>query len=465
MAVRHRLLFKDKPTTASDWHRLRSWRRHLPDFTWLFVLHGFLFWVAYFTLISIVWGAYNTWLVPLGAPSWPESSRLGLTWQVLNLTNFALSLLMIFRTNSAYARWWEARTAWGLIIALARNLVRQAAAWFPPKEQAALEMVGRLTAALPYALRVHLLEAEQDYALHPQDLPADLKVVLTPEEATWVLRWRHRPMAAAQLLADCVAAVEVTPIQRTALDMVIAEYVRLMGACERIERTAIPAAYTRHTSRFLIVWLTLLPFSLWEVYGWASPALQAIISFLLIGVENIGIQIEEPFAVLPLMAYCDAIRKDVEEVLANTDGGRKLVARVRAEGALTWPHVHRHHMLGLRLTSQSSFRLITFSPRYRQQKRRRLCSNVVSEQRTTWLQQGGDAVVRDHDAIILLAGGLTPDGGCPLWVKRRLDAAMHVQRQQGRPFCVAGEAHHTNSLCWTNTLGMFCTSPRFVLIT
>lgn len=50
-----------------------------------------------------------------------------------------------------------------------------------------------------------------------------------------------------------------------------------------------------------MVWLTLLPFALWDIYGWASPGLQAIISFLLIGVENIGIQIEEPFAVRGLI--------------------------------------------------------------------------------------------------------------------------------------------------------------------
>lgn len=66
---------------------------------------------------------------PRGAPKWPGPSHRGLAWQVLSMTSFALSLLMIFRTNSCYARWWEARTAWGLVVAAARNLVRQAAAW------------------------------------------------------------------------------------------------------------------------------------------------------------------------------------------------------------------------------------------------------------------------------------------------------------------------------------------------
>ena len=66
---------------------------------------------------------------PRGAPDWPGPTHRGLAWQVLSMTSFALSLLMIFRTNSCYTRWWEARTAWGLVVAAARNLVRQSAAW------------------------------------------------------------------------------------------------------------------------------------------------------------------------------------------------------------------------------------------------------------------------------------------------------------------------------------------------
>ena len=69
---------------------------------------------------------------PRGAPDWPGPTHRGLAWQVLSMTSFALSLLMIFRTNSCYARWWEARTAWGLVVAAARNLVRQSAAWRAP---------------------------------------------------------------------------------------------------------------------------------------------------------------------------------------------------------------------------------------------------------------------------------------------------------------------------------------------
>jgi len=74
--------------------------------------------------------------------------------------------------------------------------------------------------------------------------------VLTEDEAAWVLAWQHRPDGTAQLLGDTIRAVRgLGAYERVALDELVSEYVRLMGACERIERTAIPQAYTRHLSR------------------------------------------------------------------------------------------------------------------------------------------------------------------------------------------------------------------------
>lgn len=44
-----------------------------------------------------------------------------------------------------------------------------------------------------------------------------------------------------------------------------------------------PFADTRHTSRFMVIWLTLVPFTLWEPCGWATVPLCLIIAFLLLG--------------------------------------------------------------------------------------------------------------------------------------------------------------------------------------
>ena len=60
----------------------------------------------------------------------------------------------------------------------------------------------------------------------------------------------------------------------------------------------------RHTSRFLLLYLSLTPLLMWERCGWATVPFTALVSFLLLGTENIGAQIEEPFTVLPMGAMC-----------------------------------------------------------------------------------------------------------------------------------------------------------------
>ena len=76
----------------------------------------------------------------------------------------------------------------------------------------------------------------------------------------------------------------------------------------------------RHTSRFLLWWLTGFPFAAWSSYGWVTPFVTAVVTFLLLGVENIGIQIEEPFEVLPIEAITAACIASVHENLERHHG-------------------------------------------------------------------------------------------------------------------------------------------------
>jgi len=83
-----------------------------------------------------------------------------------------------------------------------------------------------------------------------------------------------------------------------------------VGACERIFKTPIPIIYTRHTSRFIGAWLALLPLAVWGIDpSWnhliTIPSTMAI-TFFLLGIEELGLQIEEPFGILALEAFCDA---------------------------------------------------------------------------------------------------------------------------------------------------------------
>jgi hypothetical protein len=72
-----------------------------------------------------------------------------------------------------------------------------------------------------------------------------------------------------------------------------------------------------HVTGFMLLWCTFLPFALWDICGWASPVVEGVITFLLLGIENVGIQIEEPFHILPMRAYCAGMAADVGEIVAR----------------------------------------------------------------------------------------------------------------------------------------------------
>ena len=97
---------------------------------------------------------------------------------------------------------------------------------------------------------------------------------------------------------------------RQRMDATLSELCDDVGACERIFKTPIPLVYTRHTSRFVGFWLALLPLAVYGVdTSWnhllTIPSCM-VITFFLLGIEELGLQIEEPFSILPIEAFCDA---------------------------------------------------------------------------------------------------------------------------------------------------------------
>merc|ERR1712107_498729 len=94
-------------------------------------------------------------------------------------------------------------------------------------------------------------------------------------------------------------ALQIPPNKRLLMEYNITRLVDDLGACENIFATPIPLGYTKHTTRFLFLWLLLLPLALQSQLGYGVVFAQQLLAFGLLGVEDIGIQIEEPFAVLP----------------------------------------------------------------------------------------------------------------------------------------------------------------------
>jgi len=138
----------------------------------------------------------------------------------------------------------------------------------------------------------------------------------------------NRPVFQTAAMTANLRAANLQPMDRARLDTSIGQLVDLLGACERIFKSPVPLVYTRHTARFLTAFLILLPLGLWPVMGgswnhWATIPTSVTIAFFLFGIEEIGIQIEEPFSILPLEALCNgAIAAAMEEVSSATEGGK-----------------------------------------------------------------------------------------------------------------------------------------------
>ena len=129
-------------------------------------------------------------------------------------------------------------------------------------------------------------------------------------QADAVMAASNRPMYCLQAMSMTLRKADLDYMQASRIDSTISTLVDLTGANERIFKSPIPLVYTRLTARFLTVLLVLLPLALWGQLGeswnhWAVIPAEFIISFFLFGIEEVGIQIEEPFSVLPLEAFCN----------------------------------------------------------------------------------------------------------------------------------------------------------------
>ena len=256
------------------------------------------------------------------------------------LPSVALGLLITFRTNTANMRYNEARCLWGEIVNTSRDITRIALQWLPQSNddkfgKAQSAKVCRMTKAFSIVLKYHLTidggNPDSRFSRSDPDLPALVKEELRKELSTVCfspsdpvqaqeledcLNSSHRPLWAIQQMCDashagiwarCGDRPDRALRDGQLLERHFQRLCGAMGACERIHRTPIPTAFTRHSSRFLMVWCNAMPLVLWPIVGTATPLAATFVSWAMLGTEDIGVQVEEPFDVLPLFQYCQGI--------------------------------------------------------------------------------------------------------------------------------------------------------------
>ncbi|KAL4421269.1 hypothetical protein ABPG75_010560 [Micractinium tetrahymenae] len=307
------------------WKRHRSsgryWRHmsSLPGsrtFQWVAEPLAFVMTVA--TAVAVYHSCADAGLLPEVLPEVKPAAAAP-----FGLTSFALSTLLVLRTNTSYQRWDEARKMWGLIVNRSRDITRQALGYIPAHQPELQDMFCRWVVAYSRSLMCHLRPGE--------DLEGELTGKLKPEELKALLASAHKPNYTVQVLTSIIKAAQLPgePISNynsTAnvkasaafrMDENLTCFADVTGGCERILRTPVPLMYTRHNSRFLMIWLTLLPFTLWDTCHWGMLPVTGLVAFLLLGIKEIGVVVEEPFTILPLEKICDTIEGNVKELHAT----------------------------------------------------------------------------------------------------------------------------------------------------
>jgi predicted membrane chloride channel (bestrophin family) len=267
----------------------------------------------------------------------------------------ALSLLLVFRVNTAYARWNEARTLWGGVVNNCRNVVRQANVFFPETKQAEhlKDVLAANTAAFAKSLRNFLRGPTDDAAFRSELEELVAGRLMSQGQVEACMTARNRPIFMLNAVSTALRKADLHPIERSRIDQTVANLVELTGACERIFKSPVPLVYTRHTSRFLAFFLLCLPFGIWPVMGdswnhWLTIPVSAVLSFFLLGIEEIGIQIEEPFSILPLEALCDgAIAATITELLQSKRDKTFDVPPKEERPAATARDIKNHELLSL----------------------------------------------------------------------------------------------------------------------
>jgi ion channel-forming bestrophin family protein len=246
-----------------------------------------------------------------------------LSWQgfdilITNVSyNLVLGLLLVFRTNSAYDRFWEGRKAWGTITASIRSLghmIWVAIAEVEPKDREHKISALRLLVACAIATKLQLRQ---------QPVNSELEPLMTQEQFLMLQAAKTTPLQLAIWIGEYMQKQYNRKLlsvnQLTAMNGLVNELLSALTTCERILSTPIPLAYAIYLKRLLLIYCISLPFQVVSTLHWWTTPIVIVLTFVLLGVEEIGTEIENPFGEdasdLPLDAICATISINIEDLI------------------------------------------------------------------------------------------------------------------------------------------------------
>ena len=231
------------------------------------------------------------------------------------LLGFAISMLLVFRTNTAYDRWWEGRKLWGSLVNNSRNLAMKLASILPKEDTEQRSFFRKIIPAYAYALHNHLHKEKTRVELFEEE---EHKHVFQQIDQK-----KHVPNQLALLMYQHIQALQrenkISGEQLLFLNAELQSFTDICGACERIKNTPIPFSYSVFIKKFIFFYIMTLPFGYVFQLGFYIIPVVAFVFYVLASLELIAEEIEDPFGGddndVPTELLSQNIQRHIAEIL------------------------------------------------------------------------------------------------------------------------------------------------------
>ncbi len=230
------------------------------------------------------YGVYYLEVEYLHLNSKSSISNIGM---IHSLLGFVLSLLLVFRTNTAYDRWWEGRKLWGKLVNDSRNFVIKINSILPENDVKNRTQIAKYLRFFPHFLANHLskestrLVLDEDFSDLQKELqhhpPAELVFLLTKK------------------LYQLKKENKISDTEMLFLDTQLSGFLDVCGGCERIKNTPIPYSYSSFIKKFIIFYVMALPVANVVNLGGFMIPITMFVYYVLMSLELIAEEIEDPF--------------------------------------------------------------------------------------------------------------------------------------------------------------------------
>jgi len=245
----------------------------------------------------------------------------------IQLQGTAIGLLLVFRTNNSYKRLADARALWGKLITITREMSQGAAIYLKKNsvaEDGSTELARRIHAKTFAIIRYlgvfgWVLKARCRGGESAADV---LNVLFEQKEAEYIANHRSPPAALIgrirQALMDVYADGSLPFHLHAKLEQDLKELDQVIGSVDRLFSSPIPPTMSRHVVRTMVLWIAALPILLHGTMPTFAIAISCgVMTYIYVGIEELGVQVEQPFDILPLWQISHLVARSAEEGLAS----------------------------------------------------------------------------------------------------------------------------------------------------